>query len=456
MDIRFIWVFFITIMVIIISGFLYVKAAGNLSLTKFNMISLSYYFFIVFSVIGTMLIASNKDKHHMARYIRHGNIRLDTWGIVMMLMIVFPLIIIFLNRILKVRARKYVNYLEKDTEYDASDNSIYIVTVLAALVCIGAIIYTFIKMGINNIPILGILRKVGTEELAKMRNFAGEGFKGNQYIKNILAVGTTPFISYIAYLYMRKTKKVKWICLFLILFVFSTIINIYDLQKAPILIYWSSFFILGIYYGDKIKARYYWAFGILCLFSIVIMYVVIQGSSLKKIFSIYGPINRIILTSAMAFALHMEVFSYRRLLLNGASMPKPILKLLGIEESLKSGRAVMLTINKEGIKREVAGVYNGLFLGEAYANFGYLGMFISMIHIPVLFFITQYILTKIKKTPVTVSLYTYFTVQFLFGLHGGYASYVFNAMWLFIIIISVGMIYTGKIMDKILLKKELS
>ena len=78
MDIRFIWVFFITIMVIIISGFLYVKAAGNLSLTKFNMISLSYYFFIVFSVIGTMLIASNKDKHHMARYIRHGNIRLAT------------------------------------------------------------------------------------------------------------------------------------------------------------------------------------------------------------------------------------------------------------------------------------------------------------------------------------------------------------------------------------------
>ena len=88
MDIRFIWVFFITIMILIISGFLYVKAAGNLSLTKFNMIFLSYYFFIVFSVIGTMLIASNRDKHHMARYIRHGNIKLDTWGIVMILMIV--------------------------------------------------------------------------------------------------------------------------------------------------------------------------------------------------------------------------------------------------------------------------------------------------------------------------------------------------------------------------------
>ena len=49
MDIRFIWVFFITIMILIISGFLYVKASGNLSLTKFNMISLSYYFFIVSS-----------------------------------------------------------------------------------------------------------------------------------------------------------------------------------------------------------------------------------------------------------------------------------------------------------------------------------------------------------------------------------------------------------------------
>lgn len=431
---------FISLVVVGLGTFLFYKASGTLSLTKLNPISLVYYFLMVFSVIGTVLIVLNVDRHHMARYVRHGNVRTTAWLLVMGLMVTFPGVVLLLNKVFKYDPVKEGNYLQKPVTSRVSSRSAFITLSIATAVCVAAVIYTFIITGIDRIPVVALLRGADEKTMAFLRNDVGVNFAGNQYLRNIFAIGLTPLISYIAYVYARKEKGIKWWALLVVLFVSSCAILFYDLQKAPILIYLATFFIVTIFYGDRMKWWYYAILGAVAVAGIVVMYAVIAGSSLDKIFSMEGPINRIVLTSAMALVLHLEVFTYRTGLLAGASLPGFIVRrFFGLPESVRSGRIVMETVNKIGIKSGTAGVYNSLFLGEAYANFGNWGILLSMLHLPLLFFLLRFVFTRLKKTPMTVALYAYLTMEMLMGLHGGYTDYVINVMWIVVILVVVAM-----------------
>ncbi|MGO4986875.1 MAG: oligosaccharide repeat unit polymerase [Gallicola sp.] len=445
----------ITIILCALSVRLYIKASGTLSPVKISPISLTFYFFLVFSVIGTTLVAMGNEYHHMMRYMRHGDIKMLAWFLVMILFVLFPAIQILLNKIFKYKPESYQEYTKKKTTLSKNRDAEFIAVSLAAAICIGAVVYTFWKIGISDNPLLNAIRGVDSEQLAFLRNKVSNDFPGNEYIRNIFAVGLTPIISYMAYILMRETKQLRFIILFALLFISSNLISIYDLEKAPIIIYWATFVILSIMYGDKLKWRYLIGLGVVAAAAIVVMYVVIAGSSLDKIFSFAGPINRIILTTPIAFILHLEVFTYRSLLLNGASVPSWVGRLFfGNTDLNRSGRAVMEVVNFDGIRNGTAGVYNGLFLGEAFANFGMLGIFIAMIHVPIMFFLMNFVFVKLKKTPITLALFAYFTVSFLFTLHGGYTDYIWNTMWVLVVIIGIMMTVFIKFLEKINFRKK--
>lgn len=114
----------------------------------------------------------------------------------------------------------------------------------------------------------------------------------------------------------------------------------------------------------------------------------------------------------------------------------------------------MEVVNFDGIRNGTAGVYNGLFLGEAFANFGMLGIFIAMIHVPIMFFLMNFVFVKLKKTPITLALFAYFTVSFLFTLHGGYTDYIWNTMWVLVVIIGIMMTVFIKFLEKINFRKK--
>ncbi|WP_425538425.1 hypothetical protein [Microaceticoccus formicicus] len=429
----------ISIITAILGTVLFKKAAGNLNPVTINPISGAYYFLLLLSVLGTTLFMVGIT-HHTSRYMKHHDMKIIAWLTVLVLFIVFPAIIIALNKIFKFDTSRNTDYLLKEVSIHEASNAEFITMVIATIVVVGAVIYTYVTIGILNSPIYNMIIGTDPVELAKLRNMADAGFPGNQYIKNIFAIALTPFISYIAYIYMRKTKEKRWIILFVILFIASNLIAFYNIQKAPIIIYWGSFVILSIYYGDKISLKHILAIGIISVIAIIAMYTVITDAPLKKTLSFNGPMNRIIMTTPSAYILHLEVFTYRTDLLNGASLPNPIGRLLlGHPSVIRSGRVVMETINFLGIRLGTSGVYNGLFLGEAFANFGKWGIFASMLHIPIVFFVVNLIFNKLKKTPITVALFTFWTVNLLFTLNGGYTDYIFSMIWTLVTLTGVAM-----------------
>lgn len=440
----------VTLIMVFLSIQLYQKASGTLSLVKLSPISLTFYFILVFSVIGTTLVAMGNENHHMMRYMRHNDIKILAWFLVMILFVSFPAIINLLNRVFKYKPQYYHEYTQKKTILSKNRDAEFIAMLIASILCVGAVIYTFVMIGLDENPLYNAIKGVDSSQLAFLRNKVSNHFPGNDYIRNVFAKGLTPVISYMVYILMRETKQKRFIFLFILLFITGNLIAIYDLEKAPILIYWATFVILSMFYGDKLKWRYLIALGLLGSVAIVVMYFFIVGSSLEKIFSFDGPINRIILTTPIAFILHLEVFTYRSLLLNGASIPGIVGKMFfGNDTVVRSGRAVMEVVNFEGIRNGTAGVYNGLFLGEAFANFGNIGIFIALIHVPIMFFIMNTVFVNLKKTPITLALFAYFTVSFLFLLHGGYTDFIWSTMWILVIIVGLAMSFFIKFLEKI-------
>ncbi len=451
------YILFFSIITIVISFKLYKRASGSLSIYKLGPISISFYVLLFLSYIGTVVLALNKVNHPMLRYLRHGNIKTEAFFITSILMIVFPLVICGLNKLFKYNPSKYQEYRESEVKLEYKGNIEFITVLIASVVCISSIVYVFAKIGIADNPFFNIIRGEGAKELALLRMDIANKFTGvSGYIKNIFALALTPFISYIAYVYMRKKKKKKWIILFVVLFLFSNVMVFYNLQKASIIIYWGNFVVLSILYGDKIKLRYIIALGLISLILLFLMYIFIAKQGLDVLLSFENPIfKRIFITTPTGFFLHMEVFTYRMLKLNGASMPGLIAsKIFGFNEVIRSSGVVMSAVNFEGVKSGTSGVYNGLFLGEAFANFGGLGMVIAMIHVPVVFFILNYVFTKIKKTPIYLALFSYLTVNLVWTLHGGYSDYIYNIVWIIVIAVAIAMSLFNKTLNKVIIKKR--
>lgn len=282
------------IVIVFLSTYFYVKAARTLNPLKIGPISGAFYFLLILSVIGTTFLMLGYSHQAMA-FVRHPTSVVVAYFSTILLFLAFPIVSLIIFKIFRYDPIEHEEYLKKDTLIHKNSNIEFIALVIASLICLLAVLYTFLKIGINNSPILNLIKGTDSETLARLRIMAGNEFPGNQYIKNIFAVALTPFISFITYIYFRKTKKKKWLALFIIMFLASNLISFYNLQKAPIIIYWVSLILLGIYYGDKIPVILVAGLFVFAVIAIILMYRFIVGLSFDQIFSLDGPINRILL-----------------------------------------------------------------------------------------------------------------------------------------------------------------
>lgn len=458
-NLQFTYIIFFFIITTAISIYLYKKAAGTLSLEKLGPISLTFYFLYFLSYLGTTLLNLRLANHSMMRYMRHWQMVTDAFFIISALMIIFPGVIILCNKIFKYNPAVYQEYRTKKLISKSSEDAQFTTMVLASIVCIAAVIFVFVKLGTEHNPYLAMIRGGSKDQLAVLRNVIANEFTGiSGYIKNIFALTMTPFLSYVAYVHLRNTKEKRWLVLFIILFMFSNMMVFYNLQKATLVMYWLNFIVLSLIYGDRVKVKYLIAFGVIGFITLNLMYYFISKVELSKLLSADNPIfSRLFITTPMGFLLHLEVFTYRMLPLAGASLPKIIsAPLFGFSEVVRSSSVVMQSVNFIGERSGQAGVYNGLFLGEAYANFQIPGIWIAMIHVPIVFFLLNMIFTRLPKTAINVSLFSYLTVAFLLTLHGGYADYVFNMIWAIVVVASILMGVFSKLLDKLIFEKRQS
>ncbi|MDO5689624.1 MAG: O-antigen polymerase [Tissierellia bacterium] len=438
----------LSIPLLLLSTFLFYRASGQLDPFRLNTLSFTYYSLLIMSAIGAVFIGMGIDRHRVTAFIVHPQTRLNTWGIIMALMIVIPLLWILYSRVMRFDPKDYQKYLSRPIHPDPEGLS-WTLCLIMAVISIVAVIYVMVQIGLENNPILAALRGEEREELQRLRIAAGAGFPGNHYIKNLLAILMTQFASLITLVNLQMYRKRRWLLLFVALFLAASLMCIYNLEKAPILKYLLTLMILIVLMGAKIKTWQKLLIVICGVAAVLLMYLVFADMQPSQLLSLEaGPINRLFITSSIGSFLHLEAFTYVFPKLGGQSLHRILSKgLLGFDEVVRSGRVIMEYTNPEGVKKGIAGVFNALFIGEAYANFGYWGIFLSTIWISLIFFAVHYLFVEVlSKNPANLALFAYLSFNLPYTLHGGFADYVVNSVWFFVIGVTILYNMTNKIL----------
>jgi oligosaccharide repeat unit polymerase len=431
----------IWVIVLALSIYLFRYSAGTLSILKLNLLSITFYYSLfVTCFIGTLLIVLNVDQFYMLNKLVHQEYRVIGFWSICFVMVMMPLSMAGVSNIIGFDANKeYQFYLDKPIQHIGAGRKefFWFFSCLSAISLL-AIMYTIFKS--PQIPIFELLK--GSSDVTRLRIEAGREFGGNVLIRNIFAITLTPLLSLIAYIFTVLTYEVKWRILFLVLLAGAIFISVYDLSKSPIFFYILMFILVRIMIG---KTKLTWVkvitIGSLATAALVFIYVFISDVNSLNTFLSYnkGPIGRLILSQISPTFLHLDIYSNSLPFLHGRSFPALLTNLYDAE-SVRSARVVMAQLFPDRVENGTAGVLNTLFVGEAYANFGYLGILLGTIYIGVLVQIIYIVFIRLPKNPVFVCLFVYFSVNIPRTIVGGFTDFLFNTIWILIVFLFGGLL----------------
>jgi hypothetical protein len=193
------------------------------------------------------------------------------------------------------------------------------------------------------------------------------------FIRRLIVEG----MGWIFVLYLARTKRYKSIFYFMVF-----VISIYFLSSLTKIK--SIMFIISIIMVMSWDARI--SIGTLIKYAIIIFIALIGiwaifvgNTSLDYLFSLYseGLVGRILISEISALYPHLSIFGNTENFLGFSSLSNLISTIFGETSSSRSARIVLEITSPEWVAAGIGGVYNTVFFGEAFANFGYMGLIFS-------------------------------------------------------------------------------
>lgn len=416
----------------------YYRVSNGFSLSKMNIYSYFFYSTTVLTIVGSLILGINIESHYLGYAIINENTALIGMFLLTLSFWFFAFIIKNMQQIEYFKTQSYRIKI-KELFYVPSKQptqNFTFVFVLLMMFSFAAVVYTFYIIGFSNIPLVNFFMGADTEYLAFLRQQVGRNFQGNVYVRNIIALGLTPLLSYISFVHYSLKKEKKWLIFTIVTVFLSVIILTYDLQKAPVLRYLFAYiFILPHTYKGRfnIKPKYIVLFGIL----VMVMFLAFTSIDLIGLFSFDGgPLNRIFKTQAFSTFAHIDVFPSQLDFLYGRSLPSFITTRVFNAPQIRSAKLVMEVFNPQGVIDGTAGVMNGFYIAEAYANFSYFGVGFSNIIVAIEMAIVHAVFMRSQKTAVSVAGYAYVTNLFVNTTQGGFIDFIYNpVLWIIILII---------------------
>lgn len=446
--------YFVCIIIILMSAFLFYKAAGTLKPNYINVISFVFYSMLFFELIGATIVFWGFDEHYMiAKIVNDDTVKITYYSLLYTSLII-PIIILLVNRIILNKSPKQIKklYIDKinqkvDVVSDQHEKYVYYIIIILSIICLLSIIYVFYNIGyVSLFKLFDLDFNFNVERINISKHFSG-----NVYIKNIVMLLMTPILSYISYVYMKVTKKFRWKRLFFVNLIMSIFALTYNFEKSPIIYYVFFFFIIGVVLGNMTNLKKMIPYIVGCGLLTLILVRIIMGYD-GNIFSISnGPVARILVSQVSSLFLHFDCFGNSVEFLNGASFP-PIFDFIfdTNQYDIRSGAIVMSIYGGNFIDNGTAGVLNSLFIGEAYANFGFMGIIISPIIVATVVSLMFCWFLKSKKTPLNIVLYIELTSIFIMILQGGFVDWIYNVK----IFVSIILIFSIDLFAKFLCFKK--
>lgn len=423
------------------STILFGKAAGTLDPGKLNLISYIYYLFMLQTFIGIALISIGLDKHYTLTYLmdREDTLKI-TFLVIMAVSIALPLCILLFEYLFKAPAKKkYQKFLYKKVEVTDSD-SYFTLLAIVSVILILLLLGFLTKIGY--IPIIKLFTADENFNFGIERSRISNLYFIHPYVTNILILQFIPLFSYLSFTFSVLSKKKKWYILTTILFVASLVTKTYKFSKGPLPFHILVYLIIFMYITGRIKKIVMFLFGgsMVVLFMGAYVMTGFQGS----FFDIYnGILGRTFFTQVGTLAYSFELFPKYFGFLEGRSIAPTILRILGKnpEEHLRSAKLVMDYYGSEKVYDGTAGVMNSFFVGEAYANYGYLGVVFSVIWVAFCVALIFAVAMKLKKNAVSVTFFAVMLLKIGNITQGGFFDFIYNIDILLTMVLFVGLYY---------------
>lgn len=424
------FVMIVVIIALTYSLYLFYKASGTLNPGKLNIVSLTAVFFYLQTFVGISLAMLGFDQHYtFKRLIERTDALTTTFWVVMAVSVLFPLVIWAVLRLVKVDpGRDYASFLRQKTDY-ADSKLLFWLVLAAAAVCL-ALLILFLKE-IGYVPFLKLFAHEASFDMDVERARVKDLFVVNQYVTNVMVHLAIPVMSYFTFACAVSSKRVKWWVMAAVMFIAAVIVKTYNFAKLPIVVFALGYMLILIYHKGGIKLKWVAAFGAGGILLLVLAYRVVGVQvDLTDIYN--GLWGRLFFTQVGTLSYNFDLFPKFAPFLRGRSVGRLLLPLFGFDrgDQLRSARLLMEIYGSEGVYDGTAGVMNSIFIGEAYANFGWFGIAFSVVWIGGMIALLFAVLLKMKKTPATISLAAYFTVYVATATQGGFTDFLYNISWI--------------------------
>jgi len=242
-----------------------------------------------------------------------------------------------------------------------------------------------------------------------------------------------PLLSYVWIFYFLKTRARLDKMMALVSVFFSASILYYDFSKAPLLWYILSFLFVYFYAFGEINKRFIF---IILSFVVVLLVAMYGFSEGRGSFFSYnsGPLGRVVLGQAAGFYLMLDIFPHQHGFIGFSSISSFLSDLFEIEYVERAARITMADFNPRGLEEGTVGVMNSIFIAEAWANFGLVGVLVSPIWVGFLIQTLYLLFIRSRKTPLHLAAFVSFSLGG--SVTGGINDYIYNGgFFLFSIIV---------------------
>jgi hypothetical protein len=294
----------------------------------------------------------------------------------------------------------------------------------------------------KQIPLVTLL-KGNLSQAAEERVTVRRSFGGIIYIKNLLGYLLIPTFTYFAYIYFSLKRNFYSRIIFIFLFICSSILLVYDIQKAPLVFFLMGFVVIQTLINNGISRIKFGIFIIVGLLIVVGGYYLTGGKGIEQLFDPKSALwSRTFISSYGGYVLSLELFPNTITQPTWQiGIPSIILNTLDLPNT-ESARLLMMHINPMGVASGEANLISSYYLGEAWANYGIIGIITAPFVVGFVVQSVHVFLLRHKKEPLIIAFYAYITTHWL--LISGYV----NILYLKQLVFPVFFYFTIKIIVK--------
>lgn len=420
----------VTAFVALISFLMFKRAFGTMNITKYMpFMHLFYFQILIMTLIGIEFIYGGIYGQALADFgVTRESITIALFTVWYSTVVLSVALMLFLKNTRNQTAAFWNKPIV--TEGLNSDKEFFAICTLVAIFCV---FYLYMKEA----PIFQLLKgDIGNVLVARVAY--NRSFGGSHLIKNVLGESISVLVAYITFLYYRTYKTRYWRFIAIINFYCGLIISGANLSKSGMVMFLIPYIFLFVCSGVRIKLNKLIMLGILCMILLIIMYSVqTKGATggWKVLLDFRGgPIGRILYIQIQCLPTYFMVFPA----LHSHTMGRGIslLQYIGLPH-IESARVVAEYLEPAGVAAGKVGIANSLYIGDAYANFGWLGVFIAPVIVAGLYAFFYKKLVTCEKTPINVAVNVIILYSLTNAYTGGFCSgYLINTRIIAILLLT--------------------